>query len=307
CSKKDSIEESSPGHTATIEAGDIKAVFIDNTAFGEHRAWYNGVAHLSHKKDTTNFFRPLYAGLNFEHIFDGQKWWREKEDFFEPRSSPMSIKRISESIVELHQPPSNLHKLESWTKFTVTEPHYIDMDFSCIPRADTFDRRYIGLFWASYINTYVDKGYYYIGITQGEEQKKWLEQLAPEHYVKSTVKYENDSREITFVDDYPPTLFNNYSDNAYSYPFYYGRREEMVFIIMFDQAGVIRFSHSPSGGGKIGPGRAPAWDFHYIIYDYKVNEKYGFKARVVYKPFISVDDVIDEYEDWAKIKIERPE
>ncbi|MBW1696401.1 MAG: hypothetical protein JRK26_06355 [Deltaproteobacteria bacterium] len=306
CGKKKAVEELSPGHTVTIQAGDIKAVFADNTEFGVHRAWYNGVAFLSHKADTVNIFRPRVAGLNFEHIFDGQKWWEPAEVLFEPRACPMSIQRISDRTAELHQGPTSLHKLESWTRFTVTDPHYIDMEFTCIPRAETFDRGYIGLFWASYINTKVDKGYYFIGRKTVEDQKQWVEINSPAHNIESSVRYELDERDPGFVEGYPPRLFNNYMDYRYSYPFYYGRRGKMAWMLMFEQAGPVRFSHSPTSGAPVGPGTEPAWDFHYLFYDYKVGEKYGFKARLVYKPFVSREDIIEEYENWSGEKVEMP-
>ena len=63
CGRKEAVvEEPSPGHTVTIRAGDIRAVFVDNTEFGAHPAWYNGVASLTHKADTVNIFRPRVAG-----------------------------------------------------------------------------------------------------------------------------------------------------------------------------------------------------------------------------------------------------
>ena len=306
CGKKEAVEELSPGHTVTIQAGDIKAVFVDNTQFGTHRAWYNGVASLIHKADTANIFRPRVAGLNFEHIFDGAKWWEPAEALFEPRDCPMNIKRLSERSAELHQPPTKLHKLESWTTFTVAEPHYIDMEFTCIPRAATFELGYIGLFWASYINTKVDKGYYFIGRKTVNDQKQWIEINSPAHNIESSVRFELDERDPSFVEEYPLRLFNNYLDYRYSYPFYYGRRGKMAWLLMFDEAGPVRFSHSPTSGAPVGPGTEPAWDFHYLFYNYKVGEKYGFKARLVYKPFVSREDIIAEYEKWSGEKVEMP-
>ena len=301
CGKTEKIEEPSPGHTVTIKAGDLKAIFVDNSPFDNHMRYLNGAAFLSHKADSKNLFR--YGGLNYEHIFDGHKWWETKEEFFEPRVSPLKIKRISEKTAELYQSLSNLHKLESWTRFTVREPHYIDMDFTCIPRAETFDRGYIGLFWASYINTRADREYYFIGHRPGEKKKEWIKLLPSSHMGKNTVRYENDDRDPTFIENYPPRLFNNYSDYVYSYPFYYGKRGEMVYAIMFEQESSVRFTHSPTSGMPMGPDASPAWDFHFLFYDYKVGEKYGFKARVVYKPFISREDIIQEYENWSGQKV----
>jgi hypothetical protein len=177
------------------------------------------------------------------------------------------------------------------------------MEFNCIPREDTFDHGYIGLFWASYIAVENGQGYYYIGIKEGEKEKRWLEHKTPNHNVKSTVKYENDQIELTFNENFKPTLYNNFSNDLYSYPFYYGIRGKMVYIIMFDQEGSTRFAHSPNSGSSDTTKFEPAWDFQYIIPNYKVDEKYGYKARVVYKPFISKDDVISEYEKWSRKKV----
>jgi len=104
---------------ATFQVGDLTAVIGDNTASGEHRAGYNGVWSLVHKAEPTNLFVPTVAGLNFEHIFDGDK--RDSDEnrkiFFEPRNAPMEFKRLSDQEAELHQPPTPTSHLESWTRF----------------------------------------------------------------------------------------------------------------------------------------------------------------------------------------------
>ena len=108
-------------------------------------------------------------------------------------------------------------------------------------------------------------------------------------------------------------LYNNFSPLRFHLPFYYGlfrsktlgqRSEEQVYLIMFDRTENIRFSHSPSGGGRSldGEDTNPAWDFQYIIPSYTLNAEYSFKARVVYKKFAGRGDVIAEYEKWKGIK-----
>ena len=45
------------------------------------------------------------------------------------------------------------------------------------------------------------------------------------------------------------------------------------------------------------PGRScPAWDFLWVIPagSYRVDTKYTFRCRLVYKPFVSNTDVLDE-------------
>src|SRR5207237_3535604 len=119
----------------TVRAGYIPAIIGDNAAAGDHRAGYNGLWSLTHKAEKTNLFVPSVAGLNFEHIFDGETLDPKGETkiFFEPRNAPMEFKQISATEAELHQPPSPTFFLESWTRFTLVEPHYVDFAFRTRP------------------------------------------------------------------------------------------------------------------------------------------------------------------------------
>ena len=68
--------------------------------------------------------------------------------------------------------------------------------------------------------------------------------------------------------------------------------------MMFENPGKdaeLRFAQSPDGGGDTNP----AWDFIYFRKNYKVGEKFSFRARAVYKKFEGKDDVIKIYEAWS--------
>ena len=43
----------------------------------------------------------------------------------------------------------------------------------------------------------------------------------------------------------------------------------------------------------------PAWDFQYVIHKVEDTKEYGFKARLVWKKFVSPEDCLKEYETWA--------
>src|SRR5262249_55705875 len=143
----------------TLRAGDLTAVVGDNAAAGQHRAGYNGVWSLVHRAGPANLVVPTVAGLNFEHIFDGDRRRAAQipRIFSEPRNAPMTLRRLSDTEVELHQPPTPAFHLESWTRFALTPPHYVEMSFRCRPTQHAFAHGYIGLFWASYINAPDDK------------------------------------------------------------------------------------------------------------------------------------------------------
>ena len=128
----------------TFQAGDLTAVIGDNSADGEHRAGYNGVWSLRHRLADRNLFVPAYAGLNHEHIFNGETE-DDRQYFFEPRTAPMTFARISDTEAELHQPPTPMFRVESRTRFTLTPPYYLDMHYTAIAHQHVFPRGYIGL------------------------------------------------------------------------------------------------------------------------------------------------------------------
>lgn len=282
----------------TFRVGELTAIIGDNSAHGEHRAGYNGVWSLTHKTESTNLFVPAVAGLNFEHIFDGDKRDADgsRKIFFEPRTAPMTFKRPSDTEAELHQEPTPTFHVESWTAFKLHAPHYLDMAFRFKPTQHIFAFDYIGLFWASYINAPDDKSMYF------RNGKLWLQLCTPEHNNQSTVRHRNDKIELKFGDGLGDALFRNHSPLRYDLPLFYGHFHDMVLVVMFDRTEGIRLTHSPSGGGGNAERQTtnPAWDWQYILPKYEVKKEYGFKARVVYRPKCGRNEILREYDEWKK-------
>ena len=77
--------------------GEINAVIGDNSEHQVHRAGYNGVWELRHRSSTRNLFVPAYAGLNLEHVFNGETEFTNRDIFFEPRRAPMTFKKSATS------------------------------------------------------------------------------------------------------------------------------------------------------------------------------------------------------------------
>ncbi len=276
----------------TLKVGDLTAVFADNTAFGEHhRERYNGIAELHHPSASGNLFVPFYAGFNLEHFFGGDFL----EELFEPREHPMVLSKESDRTVQLYQPPPPRSKVESTTVFTMVEPHYIDVDVEIILHdLSQFRHGYTGLFWASYINKPESKAIHFWGISEEDSTPRWIEAYSAEHGVESSHLHVDDDFEAYYVENFNTTLASHFSKYRFIEPFYYGRRGEMVFAIMFDRSEGIRFSQSPTGGGAPNP----AWDFHLLIPDPEIGKKYSFKSRMVYKLFVSTEDIREEYRSW---------
>jgi hypothetical protein len=280
--------------TVSIEIGELKAVIVNNDSFGsEHRAGYNGIAELYHSQQDSTLFVPLYAGFNLEHIFGGDSL----ESLFEPRQHHMSLYQTSENSVLLYQSPTPLSQVESLTEFRFLTPHYIDVTFKCRHTSDQFFKNnYAGLFWASYIYAPDDKMIYFKGRTPEVDSALWIGAYSERHGEKSTHTGIDERYDIYFAPNFNARLANHFSGYRFIEPFYFGRFHNMVLAYMFDTDQVIRFSQSPTGGGQ----GNPAWDFQFLIPNPIVGKIYTYRARVVYKPFVSREDVAEEYRFWKR-------
>lgn len=284
-------------HT-TLKAGDLTALVGDNSAADGHRAGYNGVWSLHHAKGTRSLFVPGIAGLNLEHIVTGEHL-EDGRSFFEPRNAPMTLTRFSETEADLHQAPTPTFHVESRTRFRLVAPHYLEMDFHCIPREPVFPRGYLSLFWASYLNAPDDKSLYFLGGLDGQKDM-WTQFCTQWHNDQSTVRHRNDHFKMTFPEDGRDALFKSLSRFRYDVPFFYGHFDDLVWLVMFDRSEGIRFTHSPSGGGANAERRTtnPAWDFQFLIPSPEVGREYGFKVRTVLRPRCSREEVLAEYLEW---------
>lgn len=288
----------------TFTVGDLTAVIGDNAAHGSHRAGYNGIWSLTHKTEPTNLFVPTVAGLNFEHIFDGETIDPPGTStiFFEPRNAKMTFRTISPTEAELHQPPTPTFHLESRTTFQLQPPDIIDFHFRFKPTQHAFKGNYLGLFWASYINAPEDKSMYLRG------KNLWLQHCTPAHNVVSTVVHEKDTFEPTFTPKHRECLYKSLAPLRYELPLFYGLFRRHIFIVMFDRATGLRLTHSPSGGGTNAQFETtnPAWDFQYILPKYEVNTEYELRARVIYRERCSRLEVLAAYEAWRKTLTAKP-
>jgi hypothetical protein len=295
------LQDPQPSH-ATLSAGDLVAVVGDNSAEGEHRAGYNGVWSLRHAAGSRSVFVPAVAGLNLEHIVTGEHL-DDAKTFFEPRNAPMSFRLINSSEAELHQPPTPTFHIESWTRFRLIAPHYLDMSFRCVPRESVFPRGYLALFWASYINAPRDKSMYFLGGLDGQKNL-WSQLCTQWHNDQSTVRHRDDSFQMTFPEGSRDTLFKNDSRLRFDYPFFYGNFDDMVWLVMFDRSSGVRLTHSPSGGGTNSDLKTtnPAWDFQFLVQKPEVNKEYSFRIRTVLRPRCSREELYTDFEKWYAAK-----
>ena len=276
----------------TMKVGESTIVFVDNSAAGPlHRQGYNGIASWQFSADDSSLFVPLFAGFNLEHIFAGDSL----SQMYEPRRHPMSLFKKDARTVILYQSPTPLSDVESVTEFTVVSPHYVDVTFRCILHSTEFFKHgYAGFFWASYILHPDDKKIYFRGVKDMKDKPSWIAAYVHEHGVKSTHLSIKDTNNFFFAGNFNATLASHFSDYRFTEPFYYGRTGKMSFAYLFDPNAMIRFSQSPDGGGDANP----AWDFQWIIPNPLPKKIYSFKSRLLYKPFVSEDDIREEFNKW---------
>jgi len=278
--------------------GDLTAVIGDNEDYQGRRAGYNGIHRLTHRTNPNSLF--TVTGLNLEHIFDGDQDLRgDAKILFEPRNFPMTLTRISDSEAELHQEETPTFHLESWTRFKIVAPHYIDVTFRCKPYQHVFKHGYIGLFWASYIDAPENKSIYF------RDAKGWVQLCTQAHANQSTVVPVDNKVELKFTPKTREMLYNNFSPLRF-------QRSRLLRAVR--DAPIYRHVRSV-GRDPVRPfaerRRAAVGDrgrlglaVHHP--DVRRAPEYGYRARVVYRERCSRAEVLNELRTWKASLKETP-
>ena len=297
--------------TTILHNGDLLAVFKDNSK--SPKPELSGVQSLFNARYEPNFdaFDPdspgSSAGLNFEHIISGHE---SPHNAFTPRHGTYSLYRTGLNSVRLKRETADSPwAVESVMNYAISEPHAIDFDFRCKANdADKFGKRnYAVFFWANYMNEVEDVALHFRGVDEPDGEEKWIRAEAPEGQHPDwrgggTYRHASVENDLEYDDDVQFRL-NHWSYNypRFTQPFYYGKAANgMCYILMFDrtanQRDQIRFSLFKF---KVRPGhQRPAWDFQYVINNVETGEPYGYRARAVWKKFVSPEDCLKEYRTW---------
>ncbi len=262
-------------HSITMEVGDLKVIIGDDTDHGAGKAGYEGIWHLSHTARPENIYVDRYAGLIAHR-------------------RPCSARAISDTAVEIQADGQTTIE-----RYEVKAPHYVD--YTCIFKAGGERASWND---ASYMNAPEDPGIYLIN-TDGE----WFRHYDLEHGSAASVLPASmtEPPPITKVENARYAHgSNSFADSLSGLTFdpekalYYGRFDDMVLIYMFEQGDWVIPYISPSGGGynKELERSNPAWDFRYYMTGLTPGEEVILRHRAVYKPFVSNEDVLAEYDKW---------
>ena len=291
-----------------IANGDLSVLFRDNSTSPEN---LSGIQSLFNRRDAGGFdaydpdARGASAGMNFEHIISGH---RSQSNKFTPRRGDYDLFHLPDktSVVLVRNRKDSPWDVSSTLAYTVTEPHYVDVEFRCkIHSPGLFgERGHAIFFFANYMNDVQEVPLNFLGVEHAGGREKWIAADAPEGHPdwNSGGTYRHMKAEPLEVDRDVAFRLNSWSYDypRFTKPFYYGRAGQgMVLILMFNKTfsrdDQIRFSLFKF---KVPKHPRPAWDFQYVINKVEKDREYGFRGRLVWKRFVSAQDCLKEYEKW---------
>ena len=293
---------------AHIESGRLSGRLLDNVAnAGRQGSGFNPLCHTLYPGKSV--YRLDFVGLNFEHIFNGAAG-DKNISMFTPRKDPCKLLRESPRIASLTWPAES----SSWgirckMTYQFSPPNAIDLTFKATPTVDRFPHGYAAFMWASYMNRTRERRIHFYGCNGGREGWMSFGDDLENGFETGTVPcagiadlpYEEESQTLNLI-EHPSKKFLK--------PFYYGlidgdndlttADDTLAYIMMFDQAESIRFAlwnFIQDQEGRSDP-HSPAWDWQYVIRSPEPGKAYGYRARVVVKPFAGREDVEREYSEW---------
>jgi hypothetical protein len=266
----------------------------------------NGIASLIDKKQHKNIF-TVY-GMNLENVRVYPEpvnfnTWTENENFVLSRANDSSV------IMSLRR-EDGLINFD--VQFTLSG-HYIDQTFTVWPGKDLDS---LSFFMASKMNQPQNTSLFMRKPASVDPAQPWIEVTSAGHGGQSEIferpfnpigmdwfdyLRDNPVRRQAIVQS-PESLkstkeagFKHYKEKKMDH-FYYGFIDNYVYLQIFKEPEFIMWM-SASGGIIL---RMPAWDYEVKTGIQKKGEKKSFHTRLVYKPFVSFDDIMLEVDKFLK-------
>lgn len=267
----------------------------------------NGLASLIHDEQNKNIFGS--CGMNLEEAETNPEAGTLHELWNAPRVAPMKIEKTSQYSVKLTQNASEASGLNHEIVFTLGD--------SCIDQTITtwpdHDIKSSHTFYASYMNQPQNTSLFFHAVLEGQDKPQWLEVTSPGHGGDASMFF----RPIDpkgkpwheFLSDNPVIRQQRFRtpktiaateragfkvgklksfDN-----FMFGFVDEYVLLFIFRPPEDSSFGMWISASGALAV-RCPAWDYMIDSGPQKAGEKRTFHVRLVYKPFVDIDNVLAE-------------
>src|SRR5262249_12907777 len=150
---------------------------------------------------------------------------------FSPRHGKFTLSRLPDgkSVLLERRREDDPWSMASTLQYTLTRPHYVDVDFRCTPhdRAVFGKRGYAILFFANYLNDVEDLALHFRGIAGPGQQETWIRADAPKGHPDWN---QGGTYRSSLAADLAYDADHNFKLNSWSYdyprftkPFYYGR------------------------------------------------------------------------------------
>jgi hypothetical protein len=301
-------------HEVRLCAGRLAAVFRDNA---RSPGLVSGIALLEnrHEAPGINAFDasipPASTGLNFEHVTSGHV---TPDALFSPRHGPYSLRPLADgrSVVFERRAEDSPWGLASTTRVSLVAPHALDIEFRCRAQdaARFGEHGWALLFWANYMRSAPELALHFPGVVApdpadlDEARETWIPAFAPNVHPRwaggGTYRALR-AAPLDYDERHPAELVLwSYDVPRITRPLFYGLAPDgMALIVMFDRLwspeDEIRFSLFCFKDDLPPP---PARDFQYVIRHIESGREYGYRARMIWKRFVSEADCLVEYERW---------
>ena len=274
-----------------IAAGSISATVSTTGIYG----WcgLDNLAHIEHPMEW--LLRPA---LTLEHYIavpmDDPNYIE-----YEPMASTRILEDVRSDGCTLRYAPMSCCEVDCAISYRMTPPHYVDVLVTAHTTREQWPHNYLALFFATIVDAPIYTGVYIIGNDPNLEFSRsnpWVHFNGQGETHGRTIHPSGVANpELARPDDPPNTYFFDDSSVRFDHPFFYGTVDNMVFSAIFKNSdrGHIRFTVNPASAFG-----APAWDFFWLIEDLAPGETRQLPLRVLWKPFISRQDILDEYESY---------
>ena len=294
-------------YRADIAGGGLRGSLLDFVAnAGPSGNGFNPLQSDRYRGE--NLYRDEATGLYFEHIFNGTAADKALA-MFTPNKDIHFVERLSDTSARMVHPAEHSSwGIESAMTYTLVQDG-VEMEFAAKPTQARFPLGYAAFMWASYMNHTRERRIHFIGkngdqagwMTFGEDLENDFEKGTIRHESVSPLPFE-DGAELLNLTEHPTKVFTK--------PFYYGlvdgdglattTDDTMAYIMMFDRAEPMRlalWNFIKNATGQPNP-NSPAWDWQFVIQNPQPGTTYGYRAKMLYKPFVDEADVEREYEAW---------
>ena len=301
-----------PANEIHVSNETLSGWLLDNAGNAGHDGGgFNFLQHAAYPGKS--IFRDGMVGLNFEHIFNGDKYDNDISMFTPRRDPNYLVKHPGGKSGTLVWPAeSSSWDVDCAMTYTFVEPDAIDMKFEATPREGQWPHGYLAFMWASYMNRTAERSIHFQSFSDGEftwqtfgedtDNEQGFETGTITQANRPNLRYHEGSKSLNIIEH--PT-------KRFARSFYYGlldgdhdlttTNDRLAYIVMLEPGAHMRFAlwnFIKDNNGNPDP-HSPAWDWQYIIVNPKVDQTYGYRMRVVITPFTTREAILQRYKAWA--------